>query len=48
MEILRDDVTADHGLSVGRVPDEVMRYMGSRGVDVKDIERMYAEGFLGL
>jgi hypothetical protein len=45
MEILRNDVKADHGFSVGRVPDEMKMYMGSRGLTEEDAERMYAEGF---
>jgi Fe-S cluster assembly protein SufD len=46
LEIDENDVRAGHGASVGRVDDEQLFYLTSRGIDRKSAERMVAEGFL--
>jgi Fe-S cluster assembly protein SufD len=46
LEIDENDVQAGHGASVGRVDDEQLFYLTSRGIDRKRAEKMVAEGFL--
>lgn len=46
LEIDENEVQAGHGASVGRVDDEQLFYLTSRGIDRKSAERMVAEGFL--
>lgn len=48
MEVLRGDVIADHGFSVGRIPEDVRTYLESRGLEKGEAENMYAHGFLEL
>ncbi|MFL2029545.1 Fe-S cluster assembly protein SufD [Loigolactobacillus zhaoyuanensis] len=42
-----NDVTAGHAASVGRVDEEQMYYLMSRGIDKKRAERLVIRGFLG-
>ncbi|MFD0897702.1 Fe-S cluster assembly protein SufD [Loigolactobacillus binensis] len=42
-----NDVTAGHAASVGRVDQEQMYYLMSRGIDKKRAERLVIRGFLG-
>ena len=46
IDVLCDDVVAEHGFSTGRITDEIALYMQSRGVSRKDIEELYVRGFL--
>lgn len=46
LEVLGKDVVATHGCSVGRIPDEALMYMGSRGVGHQMAEKLYVNGFL--
>ncbi len=42
-----NDVVAGHAASVGRVDEQKMYYLMSRGVDKKTAERLVIRGFLG-
>jgi Fe-S cluster assembly protein SufD len=45
LEILADDVRCTHGATVGRLEQEPMFYLESRGIPPKDAERILVEGF---
>lgn len=46
LEIVANDVKAGHAASVGRVDDELMFYLETRGFDKNTAERLLVEGFL--
>ncbi len=45
LEILADDVRCTHGATVGRLEQEPLFYLESRGIPQKDAERILVEGF---
>ncbi len=45
LEILADDVRCTHGATVGRLEEEPIFYLKSRGIPQKDAERIVVEGF---
>ncbi|MFZ3070888.1 MAG: Fe-S cluster assembly protein SufD [Anaerolineaceae bacterium] len=45
LEILADDVRCSHGASVGRVDDEELFYLQSRGIPLAEAEQLIVEGF---
>jgi Fe-S cluster assembly protein SufD len=45
LEILADDVRCTHGATVGKLEEEPMFYLKSRGIPDKDAERLLVEGF---
>ena len=45
LEILADDVRCTHGATVGRLEQEPMFYLESRGIPPKEAERLLVEGF---
>jgi Fe-S cluster assembly protein SufD len=45
LEILADDVRCTHGATVGRLEEEPLFYLKSRGIPTKDAERLIVEGF---
>jgi len=45
LEIEADDVKASHGATVGRIDDEQMFYLMSRGLSRKQAERVIISGF---
>jgi Fe-S cluster assembly protein SufD len=45
LEILADDVRCTHGATVGRLEQEPMFYLESRGIPPKEAERILVEGF---
>lgn len=45
LEILADDVRCTHGATVGKLEQEPLFYLKSRGVPQKDAERLVVEGF---
>lgn len=45
LEILADDVRASHGAAIGRLDDEALFYLRSRGVPVELARRMLLEAF---
>jgi Fe-S cluster assembly protein SufD len=45
LEILADDVRCTHGATVGKLEQEPMFYLESRGIPPKDAERILVEGF---
>ncbi len=46
LEILANDVRCTHGATIGRMDEEELFYIMSRGVDRKEAERLVIEGFL--
>jgi hypothetical protein len=46
MEVLRRDVVASHGFSVGTMPHDVLQYMQSRGITKNEAEDLFIKGFL--
>ncbi len=46
MEILANNVRCTHGVTVGRVNQEEIFYLNSRGINLKQAQRMLIEGFL--
>lgn len=46
LEIIANDVKAGHAASIGRVDDELMFYLETRGFDKNTAERLLVEGFL--
>lgn len=46
LEIIANDVKAGHAASIGRVDDELMFYLETRGFDKNIAERLLVEGFL--
>jgi Fe-S cluster assembly protein SufD len=45
LEILADDVRCTHGATVGKLEEEPIFYLKSRGIPQKDAERLVVEGF---
>jgi len=45
LEILADDVRCTHGATVGKLEQEPLFYLQSRGIPPKDAERLVVEGF---
>ncbi len=45
LEILADDVRCTHGATVGKLEQEPLFYLKSRGLPQKDAERLVVEGF---
>jgi len=45
LEILADDVRCSHGATVGKLEDEPLFYLKSRGIPPKKAERLIVEGF---
>jgi len=45
LEILADDVRCTHGVTVGKLEEEPLFYLRSRGIPTKDAERLLVEGF---
>jgi Fe-S cluster assembly protein SufD len=45
LEIEADDVRCTHGSTVGKIEDEPMFYLESRGVPLDDAKRLIVEGF---
>jgi len=45
LEILADDVRCTHGATVGKLEQEPLFYLKSRGIPQKDAERLVVEGF---
>ncbi|MFA6272211.1 MAG: SufD family Fe-S cluster assembly protein [Patescibacteria group bacterium] len=46
LEILADDVRCTHGATIGRINEEEMFYLMSRGIPKKEAERLVISGFL--
>ncbi|MFA6272739.1 MAG: SufD family Fe-S cluster assembly protein [Patescibacteria group bacterium] len=46
LEILADDVRCTHGATVGRIDEEELFYLMSRGIPKKDAEKLVISGFL--
>ncbi len=46
LEIIANEVKAGHAASIGRIDDELMFYLESRGFDRKQTEQMLLEAFL--
>lgn len=45
LEILADDVACNHGATIGRLDDESLFYLYSRGIDPREARRMLVAGF---
>lgn len=45
LEILADDVRCTHGATVGKMEEEPLFYLKSRGIPQKEAERLVVEGF---
>jgi Fe-S cluster assembly protein SufD len=45
LEILADDVRCTHGATVGKIDEEELFYLLSRGIPDKDSRRLIVEGF---
>jgi len=45
LEILADDVRCTHGATVGKLEQEPLFYLRTRGIPLKDAERIVVEGF---
>jgi Fe-S cluster assembly protein SufD len=45
LEIMADDVRCTHGATVGKIDPEEIFYLQSRGISIKDAERLVVEGF---
>jgi len=45
LEILTDDVRCTHGATIGKIDQDLVFYLQSRGLDRKDAEKMIVEGF---
>jgi len=45
LEIYADDVKCSHGATVGRIDDEQMFYLRSRGIDKQAAEKMIIYAF---
>lgn len=46
LEIKTNDVCASHSASVGKVNEEMLFYLASRGIDKKSAEKLLIKGFL--
>ena len=47
LEILEPDVKAGHAATIGKVDEQMLFYLMSRGLSRKQAERMLVEGFVG-
>ncbi|MGC8971150.1 MAG: SufD family Fe-S cluster assembly protein [bacterium] len=48
LEIKNNDIRrCTHGTTIGKIDEEIVFYMSSRGLDEKDILRLISKGFLG-
>jgi Fe-S cluster assembly protein SufD len=45
LEILADDVRCTHGATVGKLEQEPLFYLGSRGIPPAEAEKLVVEGF---
>ncbi|MBI5506670.1 MAG: Fe-S cluster assembly protein SufD [Deltaproteobacteria bacterium] len=45
LEIYADDVACNHGASIGRINEEAMFYLRSRGIDPREARRLMVYGF---
>jgi Fe-S cluster assembly protein SufD len=45
LEIYNDDVACNHGASIGRLSDEAMFYLRSRGIEPREARRLLVAGF---
>jgi Fe-S cluster assembly protein SufD len=45
LEILADDVRCSHGATVGKIEEEPLFYIRSRGIPPEEAERLIVEGF---
>jgi Fe-S cluster assembly protein SufD len=45
LEILTDDVRCTHGSTIGKIDQDLVFYLQSRGLNRKDAEKMIVEGF---
>lgn len=48
LEILNDDVSCDHGATVGRLDDEALFYLRSRGISEHDARAMLTDAFASV
>ena len=46
LEIYNDDVVCSHGAASGKIDEEVLFYLASRGISKNEAERIYIQGFL--
>ena len=46
LEIYNDDVQCSHGSTTGQIDDDIIHYMMTRGINVKDAKKLIMEGFL--
>jgi Fe-S cluster assembly protein SufD len=47
LEIENNDVKASHSASVGKIDEEQLFYLESRGIDENEAKRLVVDGFLG-
>jgi len=47
LEIRNNEVKASHAASVGRIDEEQLYYLCSRGMERKEARRLIIDGFLG-
>jgi Fe-S cluster assembly protein SufD len=45
LEILADDVRCTHGATVGKIDEDQIFYLRSRGISYSEAERLIVEGF---
>lgn len=45
LEILANDVRCTHGATIGKIDEEQLFYLNSRGINKKEAERLIIEGF---
>jgi Fe-S cluster assembly protein SufD len=45
LEIMADDVRCTHGATVGKIDEELVFYLRSRGISYEEAERLVVEGF---
>ena len=46
LEILANDVFCTHGSTTGKINEESLFYLKSRGIDQKNAEQLYVSGFI--
>jgi len=46
LEILNNDVRCTHGVTTGTIPDDVLWYMATRGVEKESAIALYIDGFI--
>ena len=47
LEINNDDVMCSHGAASGKLDDDTLFYLTSRGISEEEAKRIYTQGFLG-